>query len=174
MCLAPSIGIRIPVRFQASSKRWAGTDGFRLVARRHRLKGRALAETCGKLNRNFREGAVRLAQETGKAIAQGGPGADLLAIRPGRRPAPITVSYRGSSDGTARPHVIKRHTDPKVKTHPGQPAGRHQLPAAAGRQTDARGPAGPGHPVHAVRAGCPRSAGLFYDVAGTLSEGGST
>jgi hypothetical protein len=38
---------------------------------------------------------------------------------------PIQVSYRGTGYGTARPHVLKRHAHPKVKTppRPGQPAG---------------------------------------------------
>jgi putative transposase len=31
---------------------------------------------------------------------------------------PIRVSYRGTGYGTARPHVIKRHAHPKVKTPP--------------------------------------------------------
>ena len=31
---------------------------------------------------------------------------------------PIQVSYRGTSCGTARPHVIKRHCHPKVKIPP--------------------------------------------------------
>ena len=37
---------------------------------------------------------------------------------------PITVSCRGRPCGTARPHVIRRHTHPKVKTppRPGEPA----------------------------------------------------
>jgi len=59
---------------------------------------------------------------------------------------PITVSYRGTSYGTARPHLIKRHTHPKVKTsprpgEPGAPTGISYLDLLEARRTAADGAA---------------------------------
>src|ERR1039457_806379 len=51
------------------SKAWRGS-GLPLVAWRHCLKGRAMAETRRKFDHDFREGAGRQVRETGKPVAQ--------------------------------------------------------------------------------------------------------
>jgi putative transposase len=59
---------------------------------------------------------------------------------------PIRVSYRGKPCGTARPHLIRRHAHPKVKTaprpaEPGAPTGISYLDLLEARRTAADGAA---------------------------------
>ena len=60
---------------------------------------------------------------------------------------PIRVSYRGTSCGTARPHLIRRHTHPKVKIPPrpaqppGEPTGISYLDLLEAQRTRADGTA---------------------------------
>ena len=60
---------------------------------------------------------------------------------------PIKVSYRGTSCGTARPHLIRRHTHPKVKIPPrpaqppGEPTGISYLDLLDAQRTRADGTA---------------------------------
>jgi hypothetical protein len=60
---------------------------------------------------------------------------------------PIKVSYRGTSCGTARPHLIRRHAHPKVKTlprpaqPPGEPTGISYLDLLDAQRTRADGTA---------------------------------
>jgi putative transposase len=59
---------------------------------------------------------------------------------------PIRVSCRGTSYGIARPHLIRRHAHPKVKTppragEPGAPTGISYLDLLEARRTAADGAA---------------------------------
>jgi len=60
---------------------------------------------------------------------------------------PLRVSYRGKPYGIARPHVIRRHAHPKVKTplprpgEPGEPTGISYLDLLEARRTAADGAA---------------------------------
>ncbi len=78
---------------------------------------------------------------------------------------PIRVSYRGTACGTARPHVIKRHTHPKVKTPPraaappGKPTGISYLDLLDQQRTAADGAA------YSIR---------YHDLAGHAADGETT
>jgi hypothetical protein len=72
------------------------------------------------------------------------------------------VSYRGTAYGTARPHVIKRHCHPKVKTPPraaappGEPTGISYLDLLDQQRTAADGAA------YSIR---------YHDLAGHAAAG---
>jgi len=78
---------------------------------------------------------------------------------------PIRVSYRGTSCGTARPHVIKRHAHPKVKTPPrasqppAEPTGISYLQLLEDKRTAADGTA------YSIR---------YHDLAGGDTRNGQT